>query len=124
MSFSTLLIHKVNTYDIGFAGSDDYNNPSNKSNDDYYEEIDEVNEVLKKRFSSQSLEQLTIELKFTKSIMKLSNQDKSCKKCNKSNSRTCSNCKKVHYCSKECQASDWKIHKVHCKKYRKGKLII
>ena len=28
MSFSTLLIHKVNTYDIGFAGSDDYNNPT------------------------------------------------------------------------------------------------
>ena len=27
MSFSSLLIHKVNTYNIGFAGSDDYNNP-------------------------------------------------------------------------------------------------
>ena len=27
MSFSNLLIHKVNTYDIGFTGSDDYNNP-------------------------------------------------------------------------------------------------
>tara|TARA_Y100000310_G_C20554762_1_gene749950 strand:- start:312 stop:776 length:465 start_codon:yes stop_codon:yes gene_type:complete len=28
MSFSTLLIHKANTYDIGFTGSDDYNNPT------------------------------------------------------------------------------------------------
>ena len=27
MSYSNLLIHKVNTYDIGFAGSDVYNNP-------------------------------------------------------------------------------------------------
>lgn len=27
MSFSNLLIHKLNTYDIGFSGADDYNNP-------------------------------------------------------------------------------------------------
>ena len=27
MSFSDLLIHKINTYDVGFDGADDYNNP-------------------------------------------------------------------------------------------------
>ena len=27
MSFTDLLIHKINTYDVGFNGADDYNNP-------------------------------------------------------------------------------------------------
>ena len=27
MSFTDLLIHKVNTYNVGFNGADDYNNP-------------------------------------------------------------------------------------------------
>ena len=30
MSFTELLIHKVNTYDITFRGADDYNNPIRK----------------------------------------------------------------------------------------------
>ena len=30
MSFSSLLIHKVNTYNVGFNGADDYNNPIRK----------------------------------------------------------------------------------------------
>src|ERR1035438_9094692 len=27
---------------------------------------------------------------------------------------TCSKCKEVHYCSKECQTSDWSSHKIIC----------
>lgn len=32
-----------------------------------------------------------------------------------SNIKACSGCKEVHYCSKECQRDDWKIHKKDCK---------
>ena len=30
--------------------------------------------------------------------------------------KKCSRCKKVKYCSKECQVKDWKNHKKHCRK--------
>ena len=30
--------------------------------------------------------------------------------------KTCSRCKKVKYCSKECQVKDWKLHKKNCRK--------
>ena len=32
----------------------------------------------------------------------------------------CARCKKVHYCSKECQVRDWKSHKSFCKTISKG----
>ena len=28
----------------------------------------------------------------------------------------CSHCRKVYYCSKECQLKDWKAHKLSCQK--------
>ena len=28
----------------------------------------------------------------------------------------CSRCRKVYYCSKECQLKDWKAHKLSCQK--------
>lgn len=34
----------------------------------------------------------------------------------------CSSCKKVYYCSSECQLEDWKAHKVICKQLKAGKL--
>ena len=30
--------------------------------------------------------------------------------------KTCSGCKKVYYCSRDCQGEDWKAHKLVCKK--------
>ena len=47
---------------------------------------------------------------------------RACAACEKSGGdikfKMCSACKKVWYCSKECQRSDWKTHKVKCKKAR------
>ena len=31
----------------------------------------------------------------------------------------CSKCKSVRYCSRECQRSDWKQHKLRCKEVSK-----
>lgn len=39
----------------------------------------------------------------------------SCNACGKSASKQCSRCKKVHYCSLECQKNDWPAHKQYCK---------
>lgn len=40
-----------------------------------------------------------------------------CVVCSKSNCnlQKCGNCKATHYCSRECQKSDWKSHKAICK---------
>ena len=39
---------------------------------------------------------------------------KVCNKCGNPGTLRCSKCKKVYYCSKECQKSDWKTHKLSC----------
>jgi hypothetical protein len=36
----------------------------------------------------------------------------------------CGRCHLAHYCSKECQKKDWKIHKFCCKKLRKGQDMV
>ena len=41
------------------------------------------------------------------------------KDCHNDGDLRCSRCKKVNYCSKECQRSDWKQHKKQCKKPEK-----
>lgn len=38
-----------------------------------------------------------------------------CAVCKANTSQNCARCKKVHYCSKECQQKDWKNHKRNCK---------
>jgi hypothetical protein len=40
---------------------------------------------------------------------------KKCKICSKKTTNRCSKCKRVHYCSQECQKKDWKEHKGTCK---------
>lgn len=48
-----------------------------------------------------------------------SKSDAVCTSCNASESirplRRCAKCHSAAYCSTECQASDWKIHKAFCK---------
>ena len=42
-----------------------------------------------------------------------------CALCAKPASSFCSQCKLVAYCSKNCQSTHWKAHKIHCNKYFK-----
>ena len=34
--------------------------------------------------------------------------------------KSCSRCKRVRYCSRECQVKDWKTHKKFCKEVQKA----
>ena len=51
----------------------------------------------------------------------MSDNEKRCNFCLKTEEvvkriiKKCSNCKVIHYCSKECQRNDWPIHKKVCK---------
>lgn len=60
----------------------------------------------------------TIQVKWTKSAT----TTRRCQFCFKSESSLskCSSCNVVHYCSKECQKHDWKMHKLYCKLCREG----
>lgn len=41
---------------------------------------------------------------------------KHCKQCDKlADTKACSRCKSVQYCSRECQKKHWKVHKPDCK---------
>ena len=44
----------------------------------------------------------------------MSNEINQCTICGKDADKKCSRCKKVAYCSKECQAGNWKTHKYDC----------
>ena len=44
----------------------------------------------------------------------MSNEINQCEICGKDADKKCSRCKKVAYCSKECQAGNWKTHKYDC----------
>ena len=51
-----------------------------------------------------------------KNSQELTNSKMFCSACKSSdNLSKCGGCKVMHYCSKECQRSDWKIHKSFCK---------
>lgn len=41
-----------------------------------------------------------------------------CPICKKEATQLCSRCKKVYYCSIECQKNDWINHKINCKQTR------
>jgi hypothetical protein len=43
-----------------------------------------------------------------------------CNYCRKSADKHCQGCKKVAYCSVDCQSAEWKKHKKYCKKRKKG----
>jgi len=38
-----------------------------------------------------------------------------CRVCNNNGTKNCARCKKVKYCSRECQVKDWPNHKPNCK---------
>jgi len=66
--------------------------------------------------------------KFVKNVMPSSSVQNRCTFCKKYGDRTtnkvllrCTGCKKVYYCSKECQAKDWQSHKPKCKMFRESK---
>ena len=42
-----------------------------------------------------------------------------CQFCGKEGALRCSKCKRVYYCSKQCQVRDWPMHKSVCGKYLK-----
>jgi hypothetical protein len=44
----------------------------------------------------------------------------SCHICKNQSVYKCSNCKKVEYCSKECQRADWDEHKYNCEERLNG----
>ena len=46
---------------------------------------------------------------------------KHCKVCGKKGLLTCDKCKKIVYCSRDCQFKDWNIHKFNCKQKLKPK---
>ena len=41
--------------------------------------------------------------------------NKPCKVCGKKGKLTCDRCKKIVYCSRNCQFKDWNTHKLKCK---------
>ncbi|PPQ94681.1 hypothetical protein CVT25_009536 [Psilocybe cyanescens] len=47
-------------------------------------------------------------------------KDSGCEVCGKKNTSRCVQCMSVVYCSKECQRSDWKTHKLACKSIKGG----
>lgn len=59
----------------------------------------------------------TIQVKWTRS-----NTIRRCQYCFKNDVKLskCSSCNVVHYCSKECQKEDWKMHKIYCKSCKEG----
>ncbi len=46
----------------------------------------------------------------------------SCNVCKKDATKRCTKCWNVWYCSKECQAANWKEHKTHCKAHTDSNL--
>lgn len=58
--------------------------------------------------------------KYNSLLLKILNNTKNnspeCAFCNEISKNHCSKCKKIKYCSKECQISHWKIHKKYCNK--------
>ena len=38
-----------------------------------------------------------------------------CPVCSKNADNRCTACRKIFYCSRECQKKDWKTHKLECK---------
>lgn len=56
-------------------------------------------------------------------IEELNDDQDFCAACKKAAETKCTNCRKVFYCSKECQKKHWKEHKFECKSlpYKIGK---
>ena len=60
-------------------------------------------------------------------VLKIDTSKKECIVCKKTDAeadggklKSCSRCKRVRYCSRECQVKDWKTHKKFCKEVQKA----
>lgn len=66
----------------------------------------------------QDMEELAEYIRDCAAKVKTTSSEKKCNTCNFEAEQLlrCSNCKKVYYCNRECQITDWKSHKSVCKK--------
>ena len=66
-------------------------------------------EAIKKRSERQITQEEAKKL-----IAKATRKVGKCAQCNRPGDQRCGKCKKVHYCSKECQKAHWATHKQTC----------
>lgn len=62
-----------------------------------------------------SLRQFFLDLQPKQEKIENVNRNRACFVCQKNSSLRCSKCKKIYYCSVECQKQDWHSHKLICR---------
>lgn len=70
--------------------------------------------------TNQSIEQSVLD-SYSTETLEAHMQLPVCQACHAEAAKRCSLCQRVFYCSRNCQKTDWKTHKVHCTQYVKEK---